>query len=93
MGILFSTELAIWVAIGGRATLLGPVIGALIVNFAKTGLSENMPDFWWYFYGFLFIAATLIFPKGIIGFFQNYKFPVKWKPAFIKSRKIILNKA
>jgi urea transport system permease protein len=70
MGILFSTELAIWVAIGGRSTLLGPVIGALVVNYAKTSLSESMPDIWWYFYGFLFIAATLIFPKGIIGLFQ-----------------------
>jgi urea transport system permease protein len=94
MGILFSTELAIWVAIGGRATLLGPVIGALVVNFAKTSLSENMPDFWWYFYGFLFIAATLIFPKGIIGLFQR-KLLKKWKPNIFRAakvRKLILNK-
>ena len=89
MGIMFSTELAIWVAIGGRATLLGPVVGALLVNYSKTSLSENMPDIWWYFYGFLFIAATLIFPTGIIGLFKQ-KFSFKWKPMFYKaSRKLI----
>ena len=73
MGILASTELVIFVAVGGRATLLGPVVGALVVNFSKTALSENLPDFWWYFYGFLFIAATLIFPKGIVGLFLTKK--------------------
>lgn len=87
MGILFSTELAIWVAVGGRATLLGPVIGTLVVNFAKTSLSENMPDFWWYFYGLLFIAATLIFPKGIIGLFKENNFK-KWKLYISKSVKL-----
>ncbi|MBC7915659.1 MAG: urea ABC transporter permease subunit UrtC [Pyrinomonadaceae bacterium] len=71
MSILASTEFAIWVAIGGRATLLGPIVGAIVVNIAKTGFSESMPDFWWYFYGFLFIAATLIFPKGIVGSIQE----------------------
>jgi urea transport system permease protein len=83
MGILASTELAIFVAVGGRATTLGPVIGALVVNFAKTSLSESMPDFWWYFYGAVFVAATLVFPKGIIGFF-NGKENRKWKPVVPK---------
>lgn len=73
MSILMSTEFVIWVAIGGRATLLGPVIGALVVNYAKTSFSESMPDFWWYFYGFLFIAATIIVPKGIVGSLNESK--------------------
>ncbi|MEI6950075.1 urea ABC transporter permease subunit UrtC [Paraflavisolibacter sp. H34] len=71
MSILMSTEFAIWVAVGGRATLLGPVAGALLVNIAKTSFSESMPDFWWYFYGSLFILTTLVFPKGIVGSVQQ----------------------
>lgn len=67
MSILMSTEFVIWVAIGGRATLLGPIVGALLINYAKTSFSESMPEYWWYFYGFLFIAATIIVPKGIVG--------------------------
>ena len=67
MSILMSTEFVIWVAIGGRATLLGPIVGALIINYAKTSFSESMPEYWWYFYDFLFIAATIIVPKGIVG--------------------------
>lgn len=67
MSVLMSTEFVIWVAIGGRATLLGPIIGALVINYAKTSFSESMPEYWWYFYGFLFIAATIIVPKGIVG--------------------------
>jgi urea transport system permease protein len=88
MGILASTELAIFVAIGGRATILGPVIGALVVNYAKTSLSESMPDFWWYFYGTLFVLATLVFPKGLIGLFQKREEgAAKWKlpmPKWVK---------
>lgn len=67
MSILMSTEFVIWVAIGGRATLLGPIVGAIVINYAKTSFSESMPEYWWYFYGFLFITATIIVPKGIIG--------------------------
>ncbi|AWG20578.1 urea ABC transporter permease subunit UrtC [Flavobacterium faecale] len=67
MSILMSTEFVIWVAIGGRATLLGPIVGAILINYAKTSFSESMPEYWWYFYGFLFIAATIIVPKGIVG--------------------------
>lgn len=71
MNLLISTEFAIWVAIGGRGTLLGPVIGALVINFAKTSFSETFPEIWWYFYGALFIVATLLFPKGITGSLQD----------------------
>ena len=67
MSILMSTEFVIWVAIGGRATLLGPIVGALIINYAKTSFSESMPEYWWYFYGFLFIPPTIIVLKEIVG--------------------------
>lgn len=69
MGILPSVEMAIWVAVGGRGTLSGAVIGALAVNFAKSYLSETFPDVWLYFLGALFIGVVLFFPQGIVGVF------------------------
>src|SRR6266536_2059777 len=67
MGIVPSIEMVIWVAVGGRGTLIGPIIGALVVNGAKSGLSETFPDFWQYFFGALFIGAVVLFPDGIVG--------------------------
>lgn len=71
MGIVPSIEIAVWVAVGGRGTLIGAVIGAVIVNYAKTLLSESFPDIWTYFLGALFIGAVLLFPRGIVGLFRR----------------------
>ena len=71
MGILQSIEIAVWVAVGGRGTLAGPVVGALVVNAAKSGLSESFPVIWQFFLGGLFISAVLLFPSGIMGFFRG----------------------
>ncbi|MDR3200734.1 MAG: urea ABC transporter permease subunit UrtC [Spirochaetales bacterium] len=73
MGILPSVEIAVWVAVGGRATLLGPVVGAIVVNLAKTFLSEGFPNYWLYFLGALFIGSVLFFPDGITGVWKKYK--------------------
>src|SRR5689334_21117912 len=62
-----SIEIAIWVAVGGRGTLIGALIGAVAVNFAKTWLTGAVPDIWLFFLGALFIAVTLFFPRGLIG--------------------------
>lgn len=62
-----SIEIVIWVAVGGRGTLYGAVLGAFIVNYAKTFFTGVMPDFWLFFLGGLFIAVTLFLPKGVIG--------------------------
>ncbi len=74
MGILPSVEMAIWVAVGGRATLKGAVIGAVLVNAAKSYFSENFPELWLYFLGVLFISFVLLFPQGITGFLQKGRF-------------------
>ena len=71
MGILQSIEVAVWVAVGGRGTLAGPVIGAILVNAAKSGLSESFPNIWQFFLGGLFIGAVLLFPAGIMGFIRG----------------------
>ena len=62
-----SIEIAIWAAVGGRATLIGPIIGAFIVNGAKSWLTVAYPEYWLYFLGALFIAVTLFLPDGIVG--------------------------
>lgn len=62
-----SIEIAIWAAVGGRATLIGPVVGAFLVNGAKSWLTVTAPEFWLYFLGALFIAVTLFLPNGVVG--------------------------
>lgn len=62
-----SIEIAIWAAVGGRATLIGPIIGAFLVNGAKSWLTVAAPEYWLYFLGALFIAVTLFLPNGVVG--------------------------
>jgi urea transport system permease protein len=68
-----SIEIAIWAAVGGRATLIGPIIGAFIVNGAKSWLTVTAPEFWLYFLGALFIAVTLFLPNGVVGLVKKLK--------------------
>jgi urea transport system permease protein len=62
-----SIEIAVWAAVGGRASLVGPIAGAFLVNGAKSWLTVSAPEFWLYFLGALFIAVTLFLPDGIVG--------------------------
>ena len=64
---LNSIELVIWVAIGGRGTLYGAVIGALLVNYSKTYFTAALPEIWLYALGAMFVLVTLYLPKGIVG--------------------------
>jgi len=66
-------EIAIWTAVGGRATLIGPIVGAFFVNGAKSWFTQAFPEFWLYFLGALFIAVTLFLPHGIVGLFRRKK--------------------
>jgi len=61
-----SIEIAIWVAVGGRGTLLGPVLGAGLVNGAKSFFTQAYPEYWLFFLGLLFILVTLLLPKGVV---------------------------
>src|SRR6266404_2373180 len=62
-----SIEIAIWVSVGGRGTLLGPIVGAVLVNLAKTWLTGAAPETWLFVLGALFVLTTLVFPRGIAG--------------------------
>ena len=66
-----SIEIAIWVAVGGRATLVGGAFGALIVNGLKSWLTAAYPELWLYALGLIFIAVTLFLPQGIVGLFAR----------------------
>ena len=68
-----SIEIAVWAAVGGRATLIGPIVGAFIVNGAKSWLTVTAPEFWLYFLGALFIAVTLFLPDGVVGLLKKIK--------------------
>ena len=62
-----SIEIAIWVAVGGRDTILGPVLGAFLVNGMKTWLTGAAPELWLFVLGGLFVLVTLVLPKGLVG--------------------------
>jgi len=62
-----SLEAVVWVAVGGRGTLIGPILGAISVNWLKSMATRSFPDYWLYILGGLFIVMTLFFPRGLIG--------------------------
>jgi urea transport system permease protein len=62
-----SIEAVIWVAVGGRGTLYGAILGAVLVNLAKTLFTGWLPEFWLFALGFLFVAVTLFLPRGLVG--------------------------
>ena len=76
---LNSIELVVWVAVGGRATLYGAVIGAILVNYGKTVFTGIMPEAWLFALGGLFVAVTVFLPHGLVGLVAE-----KWDK--IKSR-------
>jgi len=71
MDIAFSIEMVIWVAVGGRATLVGAILGAIGVNFAKSFLSEKFPEIWLFFQGALFLIVVTVLPDGIVGWLRS----------------------
>jgi urea transport system permease protein len=66
-----SIEIVIWVALGGRGTLVGAALGALIVAAAKSWLTANFPDAWLYVLGLMFILVTIFLPKGVLGLIEG----------------------
>ena len=68
-----SIEIVVWVAVGGRGSLYGAVLGAILVNYAKTVFTGVLPDMWLFVLGGLFIAVTLFLPKGLVGTVPVFK--------------------
>ena len=71
MAISMSIEMVIWVAVGGRGTLIGPIIGAVLVNYLRSLVSEALPEAWLFFFCGLFIFVVVLMPDGIYGWFTK----------------------
>lgn len=71
MDVAFSIEMVIWVAIGGRASLVGAVVGTLLVNYARSFFSEEYAEIWLFFQGALFLLVVTVLPDGIVGWLRN----------------------
>jgi urea transport system permease protein len=67
-----SIEIAIWTAVGGRGTLIGPVLGAAVVNLGKSWFTQTLPEYWLFALGLLFILVTLFLPRGIAGLWKRH---------------------
>jgi urea transport system permease protein len=72
MDVAFSIEMVIWVAVGGRGTLIGAIIGVLLVRLAQTFLSERFPEVWLFFQGALFLIVVTVLPTGIVGWWREH---------------------
>lgn len=75
VGIVPSIEMVIFCAVGGRLSIIGAVYGALLVNWAKTSLSESFPELWLFGLGGLFIAVVMLFPSGLAGLYAEHVAP------------------
>jgi urea transport system permease protein len=82
-----SIEVVIWTAVGGRSTLIGPIIGAILVNGGKTVFTGLFPEFWLFALGGLFVAVTVFLPKGIVGTLAPYLGKRKPAPSDTPSAK------
>jgi urea transport system permease protein len=88
MDISHSVKMVLWVALGGRATLVGAVVGAILVNSAENFLSEAWPTGWSYIMGAAFLVTVLFLPKGLVGWLQSLskeRLREKWE-AFASTR-------
>jgi urea transport system permease protein len=72
MEVAFSIEMVIWVAVGGRATLIGAIIGTILVRLGQTFLSEQLPEVWLFFQGALFLIVVTVLPNGIVGWTKDF---------------------
>ena len=85
-----SIEAVIWVAVGGRGTLVGAALGAIVVNFAKTYFTGVFPEYWLFGLGALFVLVTLFLPKGILGWFASLRRkPTQAPPAALAEQAAI----
>lgn len=72
MGVVPSIEMVIWVAVGGRGTLIGAILGALLVSYTRSWLSESYPSIWQFFQGLLFVGSVMLFPDGLLGASRSF---------------------
>jgi len=86
IGVLPSLEMVIWVAVGGRGSLAGAVLGAVVVNYGRSILTNYFPELWPFIVGGLFVLVVLLFPDGLVGIIRSVK-------SLLRSREIGAGKA
>ncbi|MGH1393136.1 MAG: urea ABC transporter permease subunit UrtC [Trichormus sp.] len=85
MDIAFSIEMVIWVAVGGRATLIGAVLGTILVNYARAFLSEQFAEIWLFFQGALFLIVVTVLPDGVVGWLRHQNIALFKRPQKIST--------
>jgi len=98
LGIVPSIEMVIWVALGGRTALAWAAAGAVIVNSARSSISEQFPSTWLYLQGLLFVVVILFLPKGIAGAIEHLRtyasrVPIRGKPRVAPPKTIAVEQA
>ncbi|MEB3175438.1 MAG: urea ABC transporter permease subunit UrtC [Cyanobacteriota bacterium] len=83
MEVAFSIEIVIWVAVGGRATLVGAIIGTLLVRLAQSFLSEQFPAVWIFFQGALFLIVVTVLPNGLLGGLSQLPMALGWRKRLV----------
>jgi len=83
-----SIEMVVWVAFGGRGTLLGAVLGAFIISALKSWLTDLFPDYWLFFLGSIFIAVTLFLPRGILSLIPDAQRWQQWMQVLGRRRPV-----
>jgi urea transport system permease protein len=73
MDVQASIEIVVWTAVGGRATLVGAIVGAVLINLLYSFLTGAFPGTWLYFLGALFLGVVLFFPEGIVGVIERWR--------------------
>ena len=91
MGTSNSIEMAVWVAMGGRGTLIGPLLGAGLVNAAKSYFTVAYPEIWLLLLGGLFIVVTLYLPQGLIGLFKQLMSAKSWRTKSVAAHPEIVH--
>jgi urea transport system permease protein len=86
VGIVPSIEMVIYCAVGGRTSIFGAIYGAILVNFARTSFSEDLPQLWLFAMGAMFIAVVVLFPNGLAGLYRRYLDPTVDRILGIRSK-------
>lgn len=81
IGVLPSLEVVIWVAVGGRGTLIGAIVGAVAVNYGRSVLTNYFPEAWPFILGGLFVIVVTLFPDGLIGMLRKVRERLKAAPS------------